>query len=80
MNKNVAGVKVPEALIKEMAEAGQKDKAAKAEGKQGGNVVATSIGIAGRLIRELKPLCRGVHLMPLGWGHHVPAVLEAAEL
>jgi methylenetetrahydrofolate reductase (NADPH) len=80
MNKNVAGVKVPDALIKEMAEAGQKDKAAKADGKKGGNVVATSIDIAGRLIRELKPLCRGVHLMPLGWGHHVPAVLEAAEL
>ena len=80
MNKNVAGVNVPDGLIEEMAEAGQKDKAAKAEGKKGGHVVKASIDIAGRLIRELRPLCRGVHLMPLGWGHHVPAVLEAAEL
>ncbi|UCC67785.1 MAG: methylenetetrahydrofolate reductase [Armatimonadota bacterium] len=80
MNANVAGVNVPEPLIKEMAEAGRKDKAAKAEGKKGGNVVKASIDIAARLIRELKPLCQGVHIMPLGWGHHVPAVLEAGEL
>lgn len=80
MNANVAGVNVPQALIKEMATAGEKDKAAKAEGKKGDFKVKTSIDIAGRLIRELKPLCRGIHLMPLGWGHHVPAVLEAAGI
>ncbi len=80
MNANVAGVNVPQALIKEMAAAGEKDKAAKAEGKKGDFKVKTSIDIAGRLIRELKPLCRGIHLMPLGWGHHVPAVLEAAGI
>ncbi len=80
MNANVAGVTVPDDLIKEMAEAGEKDKQAKAEGKKGGHKVNTSIEIAARLIRDLKPLCRGVHIMPLGWGHHVPAVLEAAGL
>jgi len=80
MNANVAGVTVPDDLIKEMAEAGERDKQAKAEGKKGDHKVKTSIEIAARLIRELKPLCRGVHIMPLGWGHHVPAVLEAAEL
>jgi methylenetetrahydrofolate reductase (NADPH) len=80
MNANVAGVFVPDDLIKEMAAAGKKDKEAKAKGEKGGNVVRTSIEIAGRLIRGLRPHCAGVHLMPLGWGHHVPAVLEAAEL
>jgi len=80
MNANVAGVFVPDELIKEMSEAGKKDKAAKEKGEKGGHVVATSIDIAARLIRELKPHCAGVHLMPLGWGHHVPAVLEAAGL
>jgi 5,10-methylenetetrahydrofolate reductase len=80
MNKNVAGVTVPDDLIKEMAQAGEADKAAKAEGKKADNQVKTSIDIAARLIRDLKPLCRGVHLMPLGWGHHVPAVLKAAGL
>ena len=80
MNKNVAGVTVPDDLIKEMAQAGEADKAAKAEGKKGGHQVKASIEIAARLIRDLKPLCRGVHLMPLGWGQHVPAVLKAADL
>ncbi len=80
MNKNVAGVSVPEALIKEMAEAGERDKAATAEGKKADHKVKTSIDIAGRLIRELRPMCQGVHIMPLGWGHHVPAVLEAGGL
>jgi len=80
MNANVAGVTVPERLIEEMAEAGRKDKEAKAEGKKADHVVNTSIEIAARLMRELRPLCRGVHIMPLGWGHHVPAVLKAAGL
>jgi len=80
MNKNVAGVSVPEELIQEMARAGEADKAAKAEGKKADAQVKTSIAIGARLIQGLKPLCRGVHLMPLGWGHHVPAVLKAAGL
>jgi 5,10-methylenetetrahydrofolate reductase len=80
MNANVAGVTVPEELIQEMAAAGEKDKAAKADGKKADQKVKISIEIAARLIRDLKPLCRGAHIMPLGWGHHVPAVLEAAGL
>jgi len=66
MNKNVAGVSVPDNLIKEMEET--KDKPAK------------SIEIASRLIKELKPLCQGVHIMPIGWDKKVPAVLAAAGL
>jgi len=66
MNKNVAGVFVPDDLIEEMTKTTDKAK--------------TSIEIAARLIRELKPYCRGVHLMPLGWDKHVPAVLDAAGL
>jgi len=66
MNKNVAGVFVPEDIIKEMETA--KDKA------------AVSISMAGRIIRELKPLCRGVHIMPIGWEKKIPQVLDAAGL
>ena len=66
MNKNVAGVHVPDRLIDEMANA--EDRPAK------------SIEIAARLIREIKDFCQGVHLMPLGWEKHVPAVLDAAGL
>jgi len=66
MNKNVAGVFVPDNLIKEMDET--KDKSAK------------SIEIAARLIKELKPLCSGIHIMPIGWDRKVPLVIEAAGL
>jgi methylenetetrahydrofolate reductase (NADPH) len=80
MNANVAGVTVPDELIKRMAAAGAADKQAKEEGKKGGNAVRTSIEIAVELIQGLKPLCRGVHLMPLGWGHHVPRILQESGL
>ncbi len=66
MNKNVAGVFVPDNLISEMETT--KDKSAK------------SIEIASRLIKELKPLCQGIHIMPIGWDKKVPQVLDAAGL
>jgi len=66
MNKNVAGVFVPEELINKMAEA--EDKA------------QTGIEIAANLIKELKDMCHGVHIMAIGWEKKVPAVLEAAGL
>jgi 5,10-methylenetetrahydrofolate reductase len=66
MNKNVAGVFVPDNLIKEMEET--KDK------------VAKSVEIAARLIKELKPMCQGIHVMPIGWDKVVPKVLDASGL
>ena len=66
MNENVAGIFVPDNLIKEMQET--KDKQAK------------SIEIAARLIKELKPLAQGIHIMPIGWDKLVPRVLDAAGL
>ena len=66
MNENIAGVYVPEHLIAEMEEAEDR--------------VKKGIEIAARIIREIKGLCQGVHIMPLGWERHVPAVLDAAGL
>ena len=66
MNENVAGISVPDNLIKEMQET--KDKQ------------AASIEIAARLIKELKPICQGIHIMPIGWDKLVPKVLDAAGL
>ncbi|MDD5662028.1 MAG: methylenetetrahydrofolate reductase [Candidatus Omnitrophica bacterium] len=66
MNKNVAGVSVPDDLIKEMEEA--KDK------------TAQSVEISSRLIKKLRPACDGVHIMPIGWDKVVPAVLDASGL
>jgi methylenetetrahydrofolate reductase (NADPH) len=80
MNKNVAGVFVPDELVQKMAKAGERDKEAKAAGQKPDNQVKTSIEIAADLICRLKPLCRGIHLMPLGWDMHVPPILDAAGL
>jgi methylenetetrahydrofolate reductase (NADPH) len=66
MNKNVAGVTVPEDLIKEMETT--KDK------------VAQSVDIAARLVKQLKPMCQGIHIMPIGWDKVVPKVLDASGL
>lgn len=66
MNKNVAGVHVPEEIIEEMERAPNK--------------VQKSIEIAARLIKEMGPMCQGVHIMAIGWEKRVPAVLDAAGL
>lgn len=64
MNRNVAGVQVPESLIEEMTATSDR--------------VKTSVEISARLIRQMAGMCQGVHLMPIGWEQHVPAILEAA--
>jgi len=64
MNENVSGIFVPEEIIKEMKEA--KDK------------VSKSIEIAGGLIKQLRPMCQGVHIMPIGWNKYLPKVLDVA--
>jgi len=66
MNKNVAGVHVPDSLIEEID--GAENKREK------------SIEIAARLIKEMKDLCQGVHIMAIGWEKMVPRVLDAAGL
>jgi len=64
MNNNVAGVSVPDKYIKMMASAEKKERS------------KVSIQIAAELIKGMKDLCQGIHIMPLGWERHVPKVLE----
>jgi methylenetetrahydrofolate reductase (NADPH) len=64
MNSNIAGVRVPDSLIEEMATTSDRPE--------------TSIDICVRLIQEMADMCQGVHLMPIGWERYVPAILEAA--
>jgi len=66
MNKNVAGVFVPEGLIEKMGAAEDK--------------VKTGIEIAAELIKQTKDMCQGVHIMAIGWEKKVPLVLDAAGL
>jgi len=49
-------------------------------GAKKGERAEVSVKIASELIRGMKDLCRGVHIMPLGWGKYVPRVLEEVGL
>ncbi len=66
MNKNVAGVFVPDELIKKMETAENKAQ--------------TGIQIAADLIKQLKGVCQGVHIMAIGWEKKVPQIIDAAGL
>ena len=68
MNNNVAGIKVPDNLISEMEETKKEDRKKKA------------VEITARIIRAVKPLCHGVHIMALGWDELVPDIIEQADL
>lgn len=65
LNANVPGIRVPDALLTEMqaaAEAGREEQ--------------VGLEIAVRLVRSLKGVSNGVHLMALGWEAHIPHILR----
>ena len=66
MNDHIPGIRVPQSLIQEIDAAPEKRKKA--------------VEIAARLIKALKPMAQGFHIMPIGWGDLVPEILEAAGL
>jgi 5,10-methylenetetrahydrofolate reductase len=66
MNKNVSGIRIPDAIIDEL------DKAP--------NKAEKSVEISARLIKEMMGMCQGIHLMAIGWEKKVPAILQAAGL
>jgi methylenetetrahydrofolate reductase (NADPH) len=68
MNENVAGITVPDSLITEMADTPKEDRKKKA------------VEITANIIRQVRPLCQGVHIMPLGWDELVPQIITEAEL
>jgi len=66
MNKNVSGVFVPDQFIDQMVAAEDK--------------VKTGLEIAAELMKELKDMCQGIHIMAIGWEKKVPALMEMARL
>jgi methylenetetrahydrofolate reductase (NADPH) len=68
MNANVAGISVPDSIIRELEETAKENRRKKA------------VEIAARIIQQVKPLCQGVHIMPLGWDDLVPEIIREAEL
>ena len=68
MNANVAGVHVPDDLIQKMSAAAKEDRE------------KVGIQIAADLIKQMKPMCQGVHIMAIGWEKKVPEIMVAAGL
>ena len=70
MNKNIAGVNVPQELIDEIASAPK------------GGALAKGIEIAGRMIHRIykEKICDGVHIMAIGKEEKVPDIMAAAGL
>ena len=68
MNANVAGISVPDTTIQEM------------EGTAKADLKKKAVEVSARIIRQVKPLCQGIHIMPLGWDELVPEVIKQAEL
>lgn len=76
LNEHVYGIEVPEALIEEVARAGD---AAGGEGDAAG-ATAAGTAIAARTVAGLESLCQGVHLMTLGRDALIPAIVEQAGI
>ncbi len=68
MNGNVAGVSVPDHLIQRLADASKED------------LQKVSIDITAQLMRDMAGMCKGFHLMPLGWSKPAVEAIEAAGL
>ena len=66
LDENLPGVSVPDSIIDEMDSA-----AVPAE---------TSIEITSRLIRDVRDMCDGTHIMAIGWESRIPEILEDSGL
>ncbi|MFA5644836.1 MAG: methylenetetrahydrofolate reductase [Candidatus Ratteibacteria bacterium] len=68
MNEKVAGISVPNHYIQKMAQTKKEERP------------GASIEIATELIKGMKSLCAGIHIMPLGWEQYVPELLRQSGI
>jgi len=68
MNRSVPGVTVPDWIMQKLTDAPKKE------------VASTSVKICGQLIREMRGMCQGAHLMTLGWDKYVPDIVAEAGI
>ena len=69
MNRNVAGVHVPQYMIDELAADKERAKAG-----------ITGVEIAAKIIKECRPYCQGLHIMALGWEAKVHELMKLAGI
>jgi 5,10-methylenetetrahydrofolate reductase len=68
MNANVAGIHVPDELIDIMAKASKEDRE------------KVGLEMAANLIKQMKGMCQGVHIMAVAWEKKVPEIMALAGL
>ncbi len=68
MNNFVPGVQVPDSMITPLKEASKEDRPKK------------SIELMAEFIKEVKPMCQGLHIMAMGWEKYVPELLDMCDL
>lgn len=65
LNSNVPDIRVPDSVIRQL------------EGYSREDLIKASQQITIEFLRKIKPMCQGVHLIPMGWERYVPNVIEA---
>jgi 5,10-methylenetetrahydrofolate reductase len=68
MNNFVPGVAVPDSMITPLKEASKEDRPHK------------SVELMAQFIKEVKPMCQGLHIMAMGWERYVPELLDQCDL
>jgi methylenetetrahydrofolate reductase (NADPH) len=66
MNEKIPGVKIPEPVIQRMESAS--------------DPVVEGLIIAAETIQQIRPICRGVHIMPIGGHENTRRLLELSGL
>lgn len=66
MTEHVPGIDVPQALVDEIAATSDR--------------VATSTARSAEIIKAVRGMCDGTHIMALGWEEHIPSILRQAEV
>jgi len=66
MNDHISGITVPDAWMQEL------------KSTPDGEAKSKCVEMTVRLIREVGPLCQGIHFMPLGWSDVVPRIIKEA--
>ena len=67
MNEKVPGITVPDALINRIADQGDDRE----------RITETSIQMSAELIRGLRQIAGGLHIMAIGWEDRIPQILES---
>jgi methylenetetrahydrofolate reductase (NADPH) len=66
INKHIEGASIPDSIIDRLMKASDKKQAC--------------MEIARELIKQLRPLCQGVQIIPIGWENLVPSLLDQVGL